>query len=88
MLELRPIYEHCATALPPDSVESCICSFQCTFCRSWPEDLLDNICPHCGGGFVRHRIRHRPSGTTARLTWSVRDDSLIGWARWRQNAAR
>lgn len=33
MLELRPICEHCAAALPPDSTAAMICSFECTFCR-------------------------------------------------------
>ena len=32
MLELRPSCEHCNKALPPDSLEARICSFECTFC--------------------------------------------------------
>jgi hypothetical protein len=57
MLELRPTCEHCNTALPPDSTEARICSFECTFCASCADGLLGNVCPNCGGGFVPRPIR-------------------------------
>jgi hypothetical protein len=57
MLELRPTCEHCNKALPPDSVEARICSFECTFCAACVENLLGNVCPNCGGGFVQRPIR-------------------------------
>ena len=57
MLELRPTCEHCNTALPPDSVDARICSFECTFCAVCVNELLDNVCPNCGGGFVARPIR-------------------------------
>jgi uncharacterized protein len=57
MLELRPICEHCGTALPPDSGEARICSFECTFCRSCVDTVLGNVCPNCGGGLVPRPIR-------------------------------
>ena len=57
MLELRPNCEACATALPPDSTQAMICSFECTFCRSCVETLLENVCPNCGGGFSARPIR-------------------------------
>jgi hypothetical protein len=57
MLELRPICEHCALALPPDSTAARICSFECTFCATCAEELLQNVCPNCGGGFVPRPIR-------------------------------
>jgi hypothetical protein len=57
MLELRPICEHCATPLPPNSQEACICSFECTFCRTCVDEVLSNVCPNCGGGFVPRPIR-------------------------------
>jgi hypothetical protein len=57
MLELRPTCEHCNRPLPPDSVEARICSFECTFCSSCVEDVLGNVCPNCGGGFVPRPIR-------------------------------
>jgi hypothetical protein len=57
MLELRPVCEHCARALPPDAVEARICSFECTFCSDCVEQVLGNVCPNCGGGFVPRPVR-------------------------------
>jgi hypothetical protein len=57
MLELRPTCEHCNKALPPDSVEARICSYECTFCAACVENILDNVCPNCGGNFVQRPIR-------------------------------
>lgn len=57
MLQLRPICEHCACDLPPDTTEARICSFECTFCRSCVEGVLGNVCPNCGGGFVPRPVR-------------------------------
>jgi uncharacterized protein len=57
MLELRPTCEHCNRALPPDSVEARICSYECTFCAQCVEQLLENVCPNCAGGFVPRPIR-------------------------------
>jgi hypothetical protein len=58
MLELRPTCEHCDCALPPDTTEARICSFECTFCRACVE-LLENVCPNCGGGFCARPNRPR-----------------------------
>ncbi|MBK7876096.1 MAG: DUF1272 domain-containing protein [Planctomycetes bacterium] len=57
MLELRPTCEHCGRALPPESTEARICTFECTFCRACVEGVLANVCPNCGGGFERRPIR-------------------------------
>ena len=57
MLELRPTCEHCNMALPPESVEARICSFECTFCAACVERVLGNVCPNCGGGFMPRPIR-------------------------------
>ena len=57
MLELRPTCENCNAALPPDSTDAMICSFECTFCRPCVENILDNVCPNCGGGFCPRPIR-------------------------------
>ena len=57
MLELRPTCEHCNKALPPDSLEARICSYECTFCVACVEHVLGNVCPNCGGGFVPRSIR-------------------------------
>ncbi len=34
-----------------------ICSFECTFCRSCVETILQNVCPNCGGGFCPRPVR-------------------------------
>lgn len=57
MLELRPTCEHCQRALPPESIEARICSFECTFCAPCVESILGNVCPNCGGGFTARPIR-------------------------------
>lgn len=57
MLELRPTCEHCNTPLPPAAVEAMICSYECTFCRDCVANVLENVCPNCGGGFCARPIR-------------------------------
>jgi hypothetical protein len=57
MLELRPTCEHCNKALPPQSTEARICSYECTFCASCVDTVLGNVCPNCGGGFAPRPIR-------------------------------
>lgn len=57
MLELRPNCEFCDTDLPPESLDARICSYECTFCASCVEDVLQNVCPNCGGGFKQRPIR-------------------------------
>jgi hypothetical protein len=57
MLELRPTCEHCEKALPPNAEDAMICSYECTFCCNCVNDLLDNVCPNCGGGFSPRPIR-------------------------------
>lgn len=56
MLQIRPTCEHCNKALPYDSKEAMICTFECTFCKDCVE-LLHQICPNCGGGFEKRPIR-------------------------------
>ena len=57
MLELRPCCEHCDAPLPPASTDARICSFECTFCSRCANDVLRNVCPNCGGGFVPRPVR-------------------------------
>jgi hypothetical protein len=52
MLALRPNCECCDKDLPADSLEARICSFECTFCTSCAEGVLQNRCPNCGGELV------------------------------------
>ena len=74
MLELRPTCEHCNTALPPDSTEARICSFECTFCASCADGLLGNVCPNCGGGFVPRPIRD--PGRQASRSWATSSSAI------------
>ena len=57
MLQLRPNCENCNKALPPDSTEAMICSYECTFCTQCVEQVLGNACPNCGGDFQPRPIR-------------------------------
>jgi hypothetical protein len=57
MLELRSSCEHCNTALPPESLEARICSYECTFCVSCVDTIIHNVCPNCGGGFEPRPVR-------------------------------
>lgn len=57
MLQIRPVCENCNKALPPDSIEARICSFECTFCVNCVEGILQNVCPNCGGGFEKRPVR-------------------------------
>src|SRR5262245_48346320 len=57
MLELRPSCENCNCALPPESTDARICSYECTFCASCVDEVLGNVCPNCGGGFAPRPIR-------------------------------
>lgn len=57
MLELRPTCEHCNTALTPDSDQALICSYECTFCATCVDQVLQDVCPNCGGGFKPRPVR-------------------------------
>ncbi|MBY6066773.1 DUF1272 domain-containing protein [Leisingera aquaemixtae] len=61
MLELRPNCELCDKDLPPDALDACICSYECTYCADCVETVLHNICPTCGGGFAPRPVRPRRS---------------------------
>jgi hypothetical protein len=57
MLEIRPTCENCKKSLPFDSEEAMICSFECTFCKDCVQEVLNHICPNCGGDFEKRPIR-------------------------------
>ncbi|WNO11439.1 DUF1272 domain-containing protein [Teredinibacter sp. KSP-S5-2] len=57
MLELRPNCECCDKDLPPESIEAVICTFECTFCSTCSENVLNHTCPNCGGNLVQRPIR-------------------------------
>ena len=43
MLLLKPGCECCDIDLPPDSHDAMICSFECTFCRSWTAACANKV---------------------------------------------
>jgi len=57
MLQLRPNCECCDRDLPPGSTEARICTFECTFCAECADNILQGVCPNCGGELVRRPIR-------------------------------
>jgi hypothetical protein len=57
MLEIRSHCEHCGKPLSVSSHDAYICTFECTFCKNCVDDILEGVCPNCGGNFVRRPIR-------------------------------
>jgi hypothetical protein len=57
MLEMRTVCETCGVALPPDSQDARICSYECTFCSACAVDPLGGRCPNCQGGLVPRPAR-------------------------------
>ena len=57
MLELRPNCELCDCDLRPEDNRARIYSYECTFCVECVDNVLSNVCPNCGGGFVPRPIR-------------------------------
>ena len=64
MLQLRPNCECCNRDLPPEATDAMICSFECTFCRTCAEQVLEGRCPNCGGELVTRP--RRPAGKLAK----------------------
>ncbi len=69
MLILKPNCECCNKDLPPESTKARICSFECTFCSSCADSVLDGKCPNCGGELIRrprrpaHKLIEHPAST-------------------------
>lgn len=57
MLELRPNCECCDKNLPPESADAVICTYECTFCSTCAKEVLNGICPNCGGNFAQRPVR-------------------------------
>ena len=73
MLEIRQCCENCGKSLPNDSNEAMICSYECTFCMQCVENILENVCPNCGGGFEK-----RPTRPNAQLgKYPMRKDKVF-----------
>ena len=69
MLLLKPGCECCDKDLTPESTEARICSFECTFCVSCAEGVLNGHCPNCGGELVARP--RRPAGKLGRFPAST-----------------
>jgi len=52
LLLLKPNCECCNKDLIPESTDARICSFECTFCVTCAETVVDGKCPNCGGELV------------------------------------
>lgn len=90
MLKLRPNCELCDRDLPPASDQARICTYECTFCAPCSEDVLQGVCPNCGGNLVPRPIRpvgewrpgvglaHHPAGSDRRTCkWSARQRAAL-----------
>ena len=49
MLEMRDQCERCAAALPIESGDARICSYECTFCAACVDGPLEGRCHNCKG---------------------------------------
>jgi len=56
MLEMRETCERCSRPLAGDSTLARICSFECTFCSGYADEMKQ-VCPNCGGELVRRPPR-------------------------------
>jgi hypothetical protein len=57
MLEIRPSCENCNKTLTHDATDAMICTFECTFCETCVQEVLNQVCPNCGGNFTKRPIR-------------------------------
>lgn len=73
MLEIRLNCENCNKELLPDSEEAMICGFECTFCSDCVQNILENVCPNCGGGFEKRPVRPKEYLTN----YPPRKDSVL-----------
>jgi hypothetical protein len=57
-LEMRGLCEKCGKALPPDSSDAYICSYECTWCGGCTA-AMNRTCPNCGGELVKRPQRKK-----------------------------
>ena len=62
-LELKRACEKCGVTLTSSGV-AYICSYECTYCASCAE-LMNAVCPNCGGELVRRPRRQDGSTSSA-----------------------
>lgn len=56
LLGLKPGCECCDAGLLPASSEARICTYECTYCATYADEM-GNICKSCGGSLVPRPIR-------------------------------
>jgi hypothetical protein len=61
-LEMKGSCEKCGITLTPGGI-AYICSFECTYCANCAE-LMNTVCPNCGGELVRRP--RRQDGSTSK----------------------
>ncbi len=54
---MRSQCESCNKQLLPTDENVRICSYECTFCETCVETVLQNTCPNCGGSFEKRPVR-------------------------------
>ncbi|HEY2889420.1 MAG TPA: DUF1272 domain-containing protein [Dongiaceae bacterium] len=57
-LEMRGVCEKCNKALPHESADAYICSYECTWCGSCTK-AMHHTCPNCGGELVKRPQRRK-----------------------------
>ncbi len=62
-LEMKGSCEKCGITLTPGRI-AYICSFECTYCANCAE-LMNAVCPNCGGELVRRPRREDRSSSSA-----------------------
>jgi hypothetical protein len=84
MLQLRPNCECCDKDLPPNAPDARICTYECTFCAACVDNVLLNVCPNCGGGFVPRPFRpvtERRPGVCLAKQRALADRVHLKWSR-------
>src|SRR5439155_7024245 len=82
MLQLRPTCKNCNAALPPNSAAAMICTFECTFCRSCVENILDNVYKNYRGDFCSQPIRPKndwKGRTISTRILQAQQSSIVPW---------
>lgn len=78
MLLMKTSCERCLRALPPDSDDALICSYECTFCRTCNDNELHHQCPNCKGPLVQRPVRATHSQENQNRA-NPKDISLRDW---------